>query len=68
MRVKDGDILTKGDAAKVLGLSMSMVEKFIAGGVLPVIRTPSGYRLLWAKDVRALAAKRAKAGRKGAKK
>jgi len=65
MKLKDGDLLTTGDVATVLGLSVPMVKKLRAQGRLPSIRTPSGLCIHLARDVRALAAKRAKAPRGG---
>lgn len=65
MKLKDGDLLTTGDVAAVLGLSVPMVKKLRKKGQLPAIRTPSGFCVHLARDVRALAAKRAKAPRGG---
>lgn len=63
MRLKDGDVMTTGDAAEVLGLSVPMVKKLRYQGRLPAFVTPGGLALYLASDVRALAAKRAKATR-----
>ncbi len=62
MKLKDGDLMTAGDAAKVLGLSTAMVAKMARLARLPAAaRTVGGFRLFWSKDVRALEAQRAKA-------
>jgi len=64
LRIRDGEILSRGDALKVLGFSATLLDRLVRSGELPVIRTPSGYRLFLLSDVRALAAKRARKGLK----
>jgi excisionase family DNA binding protein len=59
--LKDGDLMTTGDTAKVLGLSAAMVAKLDSQGHLRALRTVGGFRLFWKRDVDALAVKRAKA-------
>jgi excisionase family DNA binding protein len=61
MRLRDGDLLTLTDAGKVLGVSREMVRKMADLGRVPSVRTAGGVRLLWARDVAALAAARARA-------
>jgi predicted site-specific integrase-resolvase len=61
MKLRDGDLLTSSDAAAVLGLSLEMVTRLRRTGQLPAIRTPSGWCIYLAKDVRALAELRRKA-------
>lgn len=60
MKLKDGDLMTTGDAAAVLGLSVPMVKKLRVQGRLPSVRAVGGLALYLARDVRALAARRAK--------
>jgi len=66
-KVRDGDILTRSDALKVLGISSTLLDRMVKAGELPFIRTPSGYRLYWAADVKAVAVKRARKGLKVAR-
>jgi len=61
--LKDGDLMTPADAAKVLGLSPEMITKLANQGRLESVRTVGGYRLFWATDVRKLRAQRRKAPR-----
>lgn len=62
--VRDGEILTRADALKVLGFSATLLDRIVAAGEIPVIRTPSGQRLFLMVDVRELAARRARKGLK----
>lgn len=63
-KVRDGDLLTRVDVLNALGFSATLLDRIVAAGELPVIRTPSGYRLYWAADVKALAERRARKGLK----
>jgi excisionase family DNA binding protein len=65
VNLEDGALMTCGDAAKVLGVTGTMVQKLDELGRLKAIRTRGGYRLFWAEDVEALAAERAKAKKAG---
>lgn len=65
--VREGEILTRGDALKVLGLSATLFNRIVAAGEIPVLRTPSGQRLFLLSDVRALARARAQKGLKVAR-
>lgn len=60
-KLKDGDLLTAADAAKVLNLSREMVVLLCNRGRLPCVRTVGGTRLLWAADVQAEVRRRRKA-------
>ena len=60
MQLRDGDLLSNGDAAKQLGLSTSMVNKLAVAGRLKAIRTRGGFKLFLASDIEALAAARSK--------
>lgn len=60
-------ILTRGDALVVLGFSATLLDRIVAAGELPFIRTPSGQRLFLLSDVRALAKTRARKGLKVAR-
>jgi excisionase family DNA binding protein len=51
-------LLTTGDAAERLGISVSAVRWYANRGVLPVVRDRLGRRLVQAADVRRLAAAR----------
>ena len=52
-------LLTMGEAAKVLGVVPASVRRFADTGILPALRTVGGVRLVRKSDVDALAAKRA---------
>jgi excisionase family DNA binding protein len=54
------ELLTVGDAAVILGLSVGMVRVLHAKGRLDAIRTPRGYRLFRRSDVERLARERAR--------
>jgi excisionase family DNA binding protein len=60
MKLRDGDLMTPSDAGKVLGVTRGMVLKLVLAGRVPSVRTVGGVRLLWARDVAALAKARAK--------
>jgi excisionase family DNA binding protein len=60
-RARD-ELLTVGDAAEILGLSVGMVRVLNANGQLACVRTPKGYRLFRRGDVERLARARAKGG------
>jgi hypothetical protein len=62
--IRDGDILTRGDALQMLGFSATLLDRLVRSGELPVIRTPSGYRLFLLADLKELASKRARRGLK----
>lgn len=53
------DLFTPTDAARVLGLSVSSVRAVSNSGLLPALRTVSGYRLFRRRDVERLAVERA---------
>ena len=57
-RLPDIELLTVGDAALILSLSVDMVRILHRQGHLPAFRTPRGYRLFRRSDVEKLAAKR----------
>jgi len=60
--LKAGELMTSGDAAKALGLSLTMVVKLERlGRLYAATRTVGGFRLFWSRDVRALARAREKA-------
>ncbi|MEY4514007.1 MAG: MerR family regulatory protein [Pseudomonadota bacterium] len=54
----DIELLTVGDAALILALSVDMVRVLHRQGHLPAFRTPRGYRLFRRSDVEKLARKR----------
>jgi DNA-binding transcriptional MerR regulator len=60
MELKDGELMTRGDAAKTLGVSSVRIPQLEQEGKLKSIRTVGGFRVFWAKDVEALALIRAK--------
>jgi hypothetical protein len=53
------DLFTPTDAARLLGLSVSSVRAVANTGLLPALRTVSGYRLFRRRDVERLAVDRA---------
>ena len=53
--------MTLAEAAAALGVSVRMVAKLRRQSQLPAVRTPSGYFIYLATDVRALVARRSKA-------
>lgn len=55
------ELLTPADAAPILGVSPNMVRILHNQGILPALRTVSGWRLFRRRDVEALATKREKA-------
>ena len=57
-RLPDIELLTVGDAARILELSTDMVRVLHRKGLLPAFRTPGGYRLFRRSDVEKLAQKR----------
>jgi DNA-binding transcriptional MerR regulator len=57
----DGDLLTPGDAGRILDLSADGVNYQSRVGRLPCIRTQGGRRLFLRADVERLAAQRAAA-------
>jgi excisionase family DNA binding protein len=57
------DLMTTGEAARVLGLSPDMVRLLERDGRLPAQRTTNGLRLFRRGDVEKLAATRAQTGR-----
>jgi len=59
---KEDQLMTPADAAPILGISPSMVRVLERRGRLPALRTVSGTRLFWRRDVEALAAERLKPG------
>lgn len=59
--LKDGELMTSGDAAKALGVSLPMITKLEGAGRLQTAaRTVGGFRLFWTRDVERLAKERAK--------
>ncbi|HVE84989.1 MAG TPA: helix-turn-helix domain-containing protein [Myxococcales bacterium] len=54
------ELLTVGDAARVLGLSTDMVRKLARLGRLPALRARNGYHLFHRSDVERLAEERAR--------
>lgn len=58
--MQDGELLTVGDAAAVLGLSVQMVRVLNNRGQLAAVRTAGGYRLFRRDDVEQLARQRAR--------
>ena len=58
---RDGELLTVGDAAALLGLSGEMVRVLHRRGKLSAQRTAGGYRLFRRGDVERLARERARA-------
>ena len=60
MNLKNGELMSSGDAAKMLGVSIPMVGNLEKQGKLFSVRTVGGFRLFWAKDVQALAKERVK--------
>lgn len=62
------DLLTVGDASRMLDLTSRYVQDLADQGHLPVMRTARGLRLFKRSDVERLAAERtAKADREGGK-
>jgi len=57
------DLMTTGEAARVLGLSPDMVRLLERDGRLPAQRTTNGLRLFRRGDVEELAAARARTAR-----
>jgi excisionase family DNA binding protein len=55
-------LLTKADAAKILGVTPATVAEMERAGKLPAQRTVGGVRLFRDDDVRRLAAERRKRG------
>ena len=53
-------LLTVGDAATILSLSVDMVRVLHRQGKLPALRTPGGYRLFLRADVNRAARERAR--------
>lgn len=60
-----GDLMTTGEAARLLKLSPDMVRWLEREGRLPAQRTTNGVRLFRRSDVERLAAERAQAADKG---
>lgn len=58
------DLMTTGEAARVLGLSPDMVRLLERNGRLPAQRTANGLRLFRRVDVEGLAAARARSARR----
>lgn len=56
------DLMTTGEAGRLLGLSPDMVRWLEREGRLPAQRTTNGLRLFRRADVEKLAAERARAG------
>jgi excisionase family DNA binding protein len=54
------DLMTTGEAARVLGLSTDMVRLLERDGLVRAQRTTNGLRLFRRRDVEKLAAKRAR--------
>lgn len=50
------DLITSGDAARILGASTKTVRRWAESGHLPVVRTPGGHRRFRRSDVEALLA------------
>lgn len=59
------DLMTTGEAARLLGLSPDMVRVLERENRLPAQRTTNGVRLFRRRDVERLADERAKAAAKG---
>ncbi len=59
MTTATGELLTTGDAARVLGVSPDSIRVYERIGLLPATRTAGGVRLFTREDVEELAAKRA---------
>jgi excisionase family DNA binding protein len=59
------DLMTSGEAARVLGLSADMVRWLEREGRLPAQRTTNGFRLFRRCDVERLSAERARGTAKG---
>ncbi|WP_224369026.1 MerR family DNA-binding transcriptional regulator [Hyalangium versicolor] len=58
-------LMTPSEAARLLGLTADMVRVLHRRGQLPAERTETGRRLFRRSDVEALAAERARTGKKG---
>lgn len=65
--IRDGDLMTTGDAAKALGVTPGAVAKMDRLGRLRAMsRTAGGLRLFWTREVAALAKERARVRAKAA--
>jgi excisionase family DNA binding protein len=53
-RISGAQVLTRGEAAQVLGVHPSTVTRWAAAGLLPCVRTPSGERRYRSRDVEEL--------------
>jgi excisionase family DNA binding protein len=55
---RPADLLTVGDAGRLLGLSGSRVRQLVDDGRVPAVKTARGVRLLRLQDVESLAKRR----------
>jgi len=62
-RIAGPPLLTRAEAAQVLGVHPSTVTRWAAAGLLPCVRTPSGERRYRSRDVEELLNQRPNAGR-----
>lgn len=60
MNLKNGELMSSGDAARALGISIAMVGKIEDKGQLSSVKTVGGFRLYWTKEVQALVKERVK--------
>ncbi len=58
------DLLTAGDAARILDLTPRYVQDLEGAGKLPAIRTAGGIRIFMREDVERLATERAAQGKR----
>jgi len=59
-RITGPPLLTRAEAAQVLGVHPSTVTRWAAAGLLPCVRTPSGERRYRSRDVEELLNQRLK--------